>query len=103
MQQQLDKLAHEIRAAVLANDHADAARLTEAYVDALRDHWVTLERDERAASALPKLALELLAWAREMTILQRALAGEHVRALDKILRYRTARSLYQQSAAIEAN
>jgi hypothetical protein len=101
MQPTLDKLAHELRSAVLAGKHVEAERFTEAYVDALRAHWSGLDREDRAASPLPKLALELLEWAREMTILQRALAGEHVRALDKILRYRTARAMYHESAALE--
>jgi hypothetical protein len=103
MQARLDKLAHQLRAAVLASDHGKAARLTEAYVEALREHWLALNREERTASGVPKVALELLGWAREMTILQRALAGEHVRALDKILRYRAARALYQESVALGAN
>jgi hypothetical protein len=102
MQARLDNLAHQLRAAVLANHHEKAMGLTLEYAEALSEHWNTLSPSERAGSPLPKLSLELLAWAREMTIMQRALAGEHVRSLDKILRYRTARAFYQESAALSA-
>lgn len=101
MPQPLDKLAHRLRAAVLASDHEKATRLTEEYITALREHWMSLPPAERAASPLRKQSLELLAWAREMTIMQRALAAEHLRALDKKIRYRTARALYSQSAALD--
>jgi hypothetical protein len=95
-----DKLAHELRAAVLAGDHAKATRVSAEYVEALRRYWMTLAPVERAASELPKLSLELLAWAREVTIVQRAMAGEELRIAAQSRRYQTARVRYLQSAAL---
>jgi hypothetical protein len=99
MPQPQDNLAHQLRAAVLAGDHAKATRVSAEYVEALRRHWMTLAPAERAASQLPKLSLELLAWAREMTIVQRAMAGEQLRIAAQASRYQTARARYLQSAA----
>jgi len=99
MPQLQDKLAYQLRAAVLAADHEKAARLTMEYCEALREHWMTLSAEERAVSALQKQSLELLTWVREMTIMQRALAAEHLRMIEKAKRYRTARSHYLQSGA----
>jgi hypothetical protein len=98
----LDKIAHNLRAAVLAGDHAKARGVSAEYVEALRRHWMRLAPSERAGSELPKLSLELLAWAREMTIVQRAMAGEQLRIAAEAGRYQMARARYLQSAALGA-
>jgi predicted mannosyl-3-phosphoglycerate phosphatase (HAD superfamily) len=96
-----DNVARELRAAVLASNHEKATRLTAEYTAAVREHWTTLPSQERAASHLPKQSLELLAWVREMTILQQALAAQHLAAVEKASRYQAARALYLRSAALE--
>jgi hypothetical protein len=96
-----DNLAHDLRAAVLANDHEKAARLTVAYTAALREHWTLLSTQERARSPLPKQSLELLQWAREMTIMQQALAARHLALVEEAGRYQTARFFYLRSASLE--
>jgi hypothetical protein len=95
-----DDLARELRAAVLASDHEKAARLTVEYTAALADYWKTLSARERAASPLPEQSLQLLTWAREMTIVHGAMAGEHLKLIAKARRYQTARALYQESASL---
>jgi hypothetical protein len=98
----LDDLARELRAAVLASDHEKAERWTLEYAAALGRHWRSLSTRERAASSLPKQSLELLTWAREMTLMQHAIAAEHLSMVERAGRRLTARSLYLQSAALEA-
>ncbi|MGP0075351.1 MAG: hypothetical protein ACLPWF_25845 [Bryobacteraceae bacterium] len=100
MPQPLDNLARELRAAVLAVDHEKAARLSAEYSAALREHWMTLSPDECAASLLPKQSLELLNWVRDMTLMQQAMAAQHLRVIEKAMRYRAARALYLQSDAL---
>jgi hypothetical protein len=100
MPQPPDNLARELRAAVLASDHEKATRLTGEYTEALREHWMTLPTEERAASSLPKQSLELLTWVREMTLMQRAMSGQHLKLVAKARRYQTARELYLQSATL---
>jgi hypothetical protein len=85
---------------VLASDHEKATRLTAQYTQALGEHWGNLSVEERAASSLPKQSLELLTWVREMTLMQRAMAGQHLKLVAKSRRYQTARELYLQSAAL---
>jgi hypothetical protein len=95
-----DRLAHDLRAAVLAVDHEKASRLSAEYSAALRELWMTLSPEERVASSVPKQALELLNWVRDMTLIQQAMAAQHLRVIDKAMRYRTARALYLQSEAL---
>lgn len=102
MPQPLDNLARELRGAVLANDHEKAARLSTEYTEALREHWMLLSRQERAASTLPKQSIELLNWVREMTIMQQALAARHLTVVEQASRYQIARSRYLRSAALGA-
>jgi hypothetical protein len=97
-----DNLARELRAAVLAIDHQKATRLTAEYTTAVREHWSTLSAQERATSPLPKQSLELLGWVREMTIMQQALAAQHLAVVERASRYQTARAVYLRSAALEA-
>ena len=41
-------------------------------------------------------------WVRDMTIMQQALAAQHLAVVEKASRYQTARALYLRSAAFEA-
>lgn len=102
MPQLPDNLARELRAAVLASDHPRATRLTAEYVGALAEYWTALSAEEQAVSLLPRQSLELLAWVREMTLMQRAMTGEHLKLVSKAMRYQTARAVYSQSAALAA-
>jgi hypothetical protein len=100
MPQPRDNLARELRAAVLANDHEEATRLTVEYSEALREHWMTLSAQERADSQLPKQSLELLTWVRDMTLVQQAMAAQHLALVERAHRNQLARALYLQSAAL---
>ncbi len=102
MHPQSDKLACELRAAVLAENHEKAERLAAQYTDAVHQQWMLLPPGERAVSPLPKQSLELLTWVREMTIMQQALAAQHLAVVEKASRYQTARALYLRSAAFDA-
>jgi len=102
MPQLQDNLARELRAAVLANDHQNATRLTVEYSEALREYWMTLSAQERADSTLPKQSLELLTWVRDMTLMQQAMAAEHLAVVERASRYQAARLLYLRSAAVDA-
>lgn len=93
-----DKIARELRAAVLASDHRSAARLTDEYTEALRDHWLTLSDPERSTSSLPKQSLELLTWVRDMTLMQQAMAAQHLALVERARRNQAARSTYLQCA-----
>ena len=99
---QSDKLACELRAAVLAENHEKAERLAAQYTDAVHLSWILLPAGERAVSPLPKQSLELLTWVREMTIMQQALAAQHLAVVEKASRYQMARALYLRSAAFDA-
>jgi hypothetical protein len=102
MPQLLDKMARDLRAAVLASDHEKATRLTVEYSEALVQHWRLLSSEERAASSLPKQSGELLNWAREMTLMQHAMAAGHLAMVEKASRQLSARALYLQLAALDA-
>jgi len=103
MPQTLDHLARELRSAVLAADHERASRLAAEYGAALAADWTTLSAEERAGSPLPKQSLELLGWVREMTLMQRAMTGAHLKLVGKAMRYQTARALYLEPAASAAH
>jgi hypothetical protein len=99
---QSDRLACELRAAVLAENHEKAERLAAQYTDAVQQSWMLLSTGERAVSSLPKQSLELLTWVREMTIMHQALAAQHLAVVEKASRYQTARALYLRSAALDS-
>jgi hypothetical protein len=101
MPEPLDNLARELRSAVLASNHEKATRLTMEYAEALGRHWTTLAANERGASPLPKRSRELLNWAREMTLMQQAMAAAHLSNVEKAGRQLTARALYLQLAALD--
>jgi len=102
MPQPQDNLARELRAAVLAGDHENANRLTVEYAAALREHWMALSAQERADSTFPMLSLELLTWARDMTLMQQAMAAQHLALVEKAQRHQIVRSLYLRTAALDA-
>jgi hypothetical protein len=95
-------LARELRAAVLGSDHVQAARLAEQYTAALSGQWALMSPAERASSGIPKQSRELLTWARDVAIMQHAMAAVHLLAIKKAHRYLTARCHYLQSAALDA-
>src|SRR5579862_7149102 len=74
----LDRLACELRAAVLGSDHAKATLLTVEFGEAMRAYWTRLTAEERAGSQLPKISFELRSWVREMTLMQHELAAQHL-------------------------
>jgi hypothetical protein len=88
----VDQASRELRAAVIAVDHAGAERAAAHYVEALQKLWESLPEQERAVSPVPSTAREILAWAREMTILQRTLTADQLRILQKASRYQDAAS-----------
>jgi hypothetical protein len=98
----LDRAALALRSAVLASDHEQAALRSAEYTEAVAQYWKQLPNRERAASLLPKLSLELLNWAREMTTMQQALAAQQLAIVENASRYQTARVRYLRSAALEA-
>jgi hypothetical protein len=97
-----DPVAHDLRAAVLASDHVKATRLAVEYGEAVRLQWMQLSAGERAASSLPKVSSELLTWAREITLMQQAMAASHLSEVEMAGRQLTARALYLQTAALDA-
>jgi len=101
MHPQLDKIAHKFRSAILAGGHADAARISTEYVEALRHAWDALDAEERVVSELPKQSRELLDWARAVTITQHILAAEQLAIVEKIIRYRPADLTQARPGAVE--
>ena len=86
----LERASRELRAAVLAVDHARAEGAVHRYVEAVRQSWATLPDEERSVSSIPARACELLAWARQMTLIQRNLARDQHRVVQKASRYHGA-------------
>jgi hypothetical protein len=102
MPQTLDSLARELRAGVLGSDHEKAMRLTVEYAEALRRHWMPLSAEERVRSPIPKQSRELLAWVRDMTLMQQAMAAEQLALVEGAKRRLTARAVYLQAAGLDA-
>ncbi|HTS51086.1 MAG TPA: hypothetical protein VMH05_24235 [Bryobacteraceae bacterium] len=94
----MDKIALDLRTAVLAADHAGAQRLAAEYTKALTEFWEALPEPARVSSTLATQANELLTWARGMTIVQRAILGEQLAVLEKSMRYATDQAAKQQSS-----
>ena len=88
----LEAASRELRAAVIAVDHVRAEASVHRYIDVVRQRWETLPQQERAVSAIPARARELLAWARQMTLIQRNLARDQYGVLQKAGRYHGAAS-----------
>lgn len=101
MPQALDNIASRLRAAVLQSDHNNARRLTAEYTHAVRRCWEALSPAERTRSELPKLSIELLTWVRQMTLLQQAIAAQHLAIAEKVGRYQKARAVYVRAAALD--
>ena len=97
----LDKLSQQFRSAVLAGDHLGAEQLALQYIEALREMWASLPPRERGASLVPKQAQELLTWARDVTIVQRALTQEQLAILEKACRYQPSGLLEPRSRGFE--
>jgi predicted TPR repeat methyltransferase len=98
MPQQSDSIARDLRSAVLAGQHGDAARLAEEYAQALRREWERMPRVERVASNIPRQSRELLTWALGVTRMQHSMAGQHLAALGIAHQYLKARSNYVQAS-----
>ncbi len=103
MPQPPDNLARQLRAAVLAGDHARAECLVRDYSQALRAFWESLTAEERAASNVPGQVHELLGWAREMTLVQRALTAQHLEIVETASRYETTSGTTGRFSAIEVH
>ena len=80
-------LSREFRAALIAGDHARAQHLFSGYVEALRALRGSLPDEEFAASGEPARARELLRWARQAALIQRALAADQLAFLQKASKY----------------
>src|ERR1700719_3414059 len=87
---ELERAARELRAAVIALDHARAEGAVHRYVEAVRKSWESLPDQERASSSIPARACELLAWARQMTLIQRNLPADQYGVVQKASRYHSA-------------
>jgi hypothetical protein len=87
MSQALHKISVELRSALSGGDHVLADRLVNEYTQAAREAWDSLSETERASSALPQQASELLTWAREMTVVRRAMAGLQLAVVQKAAHY----------------
>jgi hypothetical protein len=83
----LGRAARELRAAVIAADHTGAELALAHYIETLQQVWEALPEQERSGSALPARVRELLAWTREMTIIQRALTADQLGVVQKASRY----------------
>ena len=86
----LERAARELRAAVIAADHTRAEGAVHRYVEAVRQSWEALPDYERVSSSIPARACELLAWARQMTLIQRNLAADQYGVVQKASRYHSA-------------
>lgn len=101
MPEPLDKIAREIRSAVLGGDHACAERLIAKYIEALREVWEALPEEARAASDIPKVARELLGWVHEMTVVQRAMAADQLAVIEKAWHYSVPLFVQPPSAGVQ--
>jgi hypothetical protein len=87
-------LARDIRSAILAANHASADPLVSAYAKIVSAVWESMPEGERESSELPKVSLELLEWARQATLIHRALTTEQLDVLQKASRYQTTAFAY---------
>jgi hypothetical protein len=86
----LHKIARELRSALLGGDQIRAELLVSEYAAGVRELWEALPESDRAASPIPRQAAELLAWARDMTVVRRAMAAEQLAVVQKASRYSAA-------------
>jgi hypothetical protein len=101
MSQALHKISRELRSALLGADHVLANRLVSEYTDALRELWESMPESERAASSIPREARELLTWARDMTVVRRAIDAAQLAVVQKASRYSAARSTETPRPAVQ--
>jgi primase-polymerase (primpol)-like protein len=88
----LHKIARELRSALLGGDQVRANQLVSEYAAAMREFWDSLPESDRVSSATPRQAAELLTWARDMTVVRRAMAAEQLGVVEKASRYRAAKT-----------
>jgi len=96
-----DKIARDLRAALLAEDHDRAGALAAEYAGAIGAAWNRLSDSQRGASEMPKHALELLAWSRDLALIRRALLSEHLTMLEKIVHYQREQLSENTGSAIQ--
>jgi len=101
MSQALHKVSLELRSALLGGDQVLANRLVMEYSDAVRQLWESLPESERAASSIPTDARELLTWAKEMTVVRRAMAAAQLTVVQKASRYSAAPAPARFSPAVQ--
>ena len=101
MSQALDSISRDLRSALLGGDHVLANRLVPEYTDALRELWESMPESERAASSIPEQARELLTWARDMTVVRRAIDAAQLAVVQKASRYSAARSTETPRPAVQ--
>jgi hypothetical protein len=101
MSQALDRLSRDLRSALLGGDHVLANRLVAEYTAALRELWESMPESERAASSIPEQARELLTWARDMTVVRRAIDAAQLAVVNKASRYSAARSTETPRPAVQ--
>jgi hypothetical protein len=85
-----NELSRELRSAVLTGDHVRIGELAAGYITAVEQAWLALPQGDRARSPLAQQAKELLSWARDMAIIQRALNGEQLGIVENAIRYQSA-------------
>jgi hypothetical protein len=83
----LHKISRDLRSALLGGDQLRANQLVSEYAGALREFWNSLPQSDRAASSIPRQAAELLTWARDMTVVRRAMTAEQLAVVQKASRY----------------
>jgi hypothetical protein len=101
MSQALHKISLELRSALLGGDQVLANRLVVEYADAVRKLWESLSETERSASSIPREAGELLTWAKEMTVVRRAMAAAQLTVVQKASRYSAAPAPARFSPAVQ--
>jgi hypothetical protein len=97
----LHKIARELRSALLGGDQVRAELLVSEYSGAVRELWEALPESDRATSSIPRQAAELLAWARDMTLVRRAMAAEQLAVVQKASRYSATRSAVSPRPAVQ--
>jgi hypothetical protein len=95
MAQSLDKVSREFRTAVLGGDHVLARQLAPEYTGALGQLWESLPESERVA------ARELLVWAQQMTVVQRAVAAAQLAVIEKASQYNVHRAVEARGPAVQ--
>jgi hypothetical protein len=95
MAQSPDKVSRELRTAVLGGDHVLAGQLASEYMGALGQLWESLPESERAA------ARDLLVWAHQMTVVQRAIAAAQLAVIEKASQYNVDRTAEAPGRAVQ--